>query len=331
MKISEILDYHSESSTIDYKRDQYPIGKNLKKHELLKDISAMANFPSDEDKYIIIGVLEKDGRPFDFFDIVDLVDQSKYQQYINSNIEPIINFEYKSFIYKGKNLAYFRIFNNKDQPYLFKKEVKNADEKDRIEYREGDGFIRVGTSTKKMSRNDFEKIYEKRFRKPDRKNDLIITPTFGTPTTGELADYNFLKYFDISLENISNKSIELDIEMKVYKSSGYKLLCDTDVINEIRKKKPKQTNIFGHVIPEIDMPVIDFHVDYQDFSDYIIVSRIKHRNQTVDIRLPQKSIEPDVFYKKILVIREKEESIRADVIIRSDDFSDGILTQTIEF
>ena len=53
-KITDILDYSSECNTIDFKQEQYPIGKHPQKHEILKDISSMANLPTNEDKYIII-------------------------------------------------------------------------------------------------------------------------------------------------------------------------------------------------------------------------------------------------------------------------------------
>lgn len=330
IKISEILDYHSESSTVDFKMEQYQIGKNPKKYELLKDISAMSNFPGKEDKFIIIGVVEKNGRPSEFHNIQSLIDQSKYQQFIDSNIEPSINFEYNSLNYKGYSLAYFRIFNNNNRPYLFKKDIINSAVNDKVEFREGDGFIRVGTSTKKMTRSDFDKIYEQKYLRPDRKNDLLITPYYGKPVEEDLSRSNILKYLDISLENTSNKSIELDIEIKIFKGEGYKLFYESDLIKELRKRKPKQRTALGYVMPEIDLPLYDFHVEYQDFTDYVLVTRIKFRNQTTDIRLPQRSIEKDVFYKKIIVLQEKTVPIKAEIIIRSDDFSDGIFTQTVE-
>ena len=80
--VKNIIKYNSESHSTDFKLEQYPIGKRDKKHELLKDISAMANHPSNEEKYIIIGVSEKDGMVSGFRDIKNLVDQAKYQQYI---------------------------------------------------------------------------------------------------------------------------------------------------------------------------------------------------------------------------------------------------------
>lgn len=328
-KIKNILDYSSECSTIDFKQEQYPIGKNTKKSELLKDISAMANFPSDEDKFIIIGVREVNGRPHEFYEIADLIDQAKYQQYLDSNIEPSISFEYKSINYKGHHLAYFRIFSNDDRPYLIKKEVRNGLDNNQIEFREGDGFIRAGTSTKKLTRDDFDKIYESQYKKPDRKNDLIITPYFDFHDDEMFTELN-IKYFDISIENNSNHSIELDVEMKVHKGSGYNLFSDTELKKELKKRVPKPTERFGYRLPDFDIPPIDLHVDYKDFPDHILVSRIKLRNQKTALRLAQKDIENDIFNKRIVLLESESNLIIVDVIIRSDDFTDGLLSQTFE-
>lgn len=52
-KVREIISYGCENHSVDFKSIPYPTEKHVKKHELLKDISAMANHPSNEDKYII--------------------------------------------------------------------------------------------------------------------------------------------------------------------------------------------------------------------------------------------------------------------------------------
>lgn len=73
-KIIEIIKYGSESSTIDFKKVGYPTVKHAKKHEIIKDIIAMANHPSNEDKFIIIGVKDQD-----LFNIEEQVDDAQYQ------------------------------------------------------------------------------------------------------------------------------------------------------------------------------------------------------------------------------------------------------------
>src|SRR5690606_8063698 len=131
-----------EGATLDYKREEYPLGKHIKKNEFLKDISAFANHHSDSDKYIIIGVKEENGIANEFFEIETITDAASYQQFLNDNIEPEINFEYKTTTYNDKKIAYFRIYSNKNRPYLFKKNLQNHFTRE-TEYKIGDGFIRV--------------------------------------------------------------------------------------------------------------------------------------------------------------------------------------------
>ena len=122
-KLFEIIKYHSESVYVDFKSQEYPLGKNTKKNELLKDISSMANHPSNEPKYILIGIKEKNGLASEFIDLSTPTHQAKYQQFVEENIEPKINFEYRSFEYEGHRLAAFIISDNQERPYLFKKDV----------------------------------------------------------------------------------------------------------------------------------------------------------------------------------------------------------------
>ncbi len=79
-KIVDIIKYDSEGHALDFKKEQYPIGKHQKKHEILKDFIALLNHPSDEEKYIVCGIKEKNGVADEFFDIGDLIDEAKYQQ-----------------------------------------------------------------------------------------------------------------------------------------------------------------------------------------------------------------------------------------------------------
>jgi predicted HTH transcriptional regulator len=325
-KVKEILDYGSESHLIDFKINQYPIEKHPKKHELLKDISAMANHPSNEDKYIIIGIKKRDGYNSEIYPISELVDEAKYQQYIGSNLEPKINFEYQSIKYKGNNLAYFRIYENKDRPYLVKKELRNHQDSDKIEYREGDGFIRVGTSTKKITRKELDEIYSDKYRRVDRKSDLKITPYLNIPDDQELSKLN-LRYFDISLENVSNHSIDLDVEMKIFKKENLKFVTEDDLRKEMNRMKREQSTGFGVVIPHIPT---NFDVSLEDYSEFLLISRIALRYQKNAINLPQKAIERDIFCQYLFIVAQEPTPINAELIIRSDDFTEGILKEKIE-
>ncbi len=320
-----IIKYDCESSTLDYKMEEYPLGQQEKRNEFLKDISAFANHPSDDDKYIIIGVKEKDGKPDNFFNIEHLTDEANYQKFVAENLEPIINFEYKSFIYEGNYLAYFRIYNNKSRPYLFKKDVKKQ-HKDSPEFKIGDGFIRVGTSTRKLARADFENIYKTRYTAKDRKGDLIIEPYFATSDDDELSKCN-IKYVDITIRNNSNKSIDFDVEMKVFKGDGYNLITEDELKRELRKIKKRSTSLgidFEMIQPQ------NLQIDFKEEKDYVLITRNCLARRTA-ISLPQNSPEKDIFCQHLFVLDEEEHEIKAELTIRSDDFTEGLLIKELIF
>lgn len=147
-KIIEIIEYENESHRVDFKKMEYGLGNDAKKNEILKDFSAFTNHLSDDDKFIIIGIKEKEDKTKEIFGIDNPTDEAKYRQFINDNIEPQINFEYNHLSYKNKKICFFRLSENNNRPYLFKKDSKNPID-GKTEFKYGDGFIRVGTSTKK--------------------------------------------------------------------------------------------------------------------------------------------------------------------------------------
>lgn len=315
----------SEGPTLDFKQKEYPLGKHPKKHELLKDISAFANHPSDNDKFIIIGVSEKDGLSDEIFDIENKYDDSDYQQYVIANIEPKINFEYKPITYNGKQIAYFRIFGNKSRPYLFKNDVKY---KDRMKYEAGDGYIRVGSSSDKLMRDDFESIYETRFTQKDRKSDLEIEGYFGTPDDIEIPK-NTLKYVDLKVTNKSNKSIDFDIEIKFQQNKKCPIVLRSEFIYDFNKSQRKDSSHFAYYTPTF--PYENFNVDFKEYEDYVIISRNIRPQKKSAITLKQHSIMGDIFFQELLVLNLDVEEINAEVTIRSDDFTEGPLVKELIF
>ena len=323
-ELKQIIEYESEGANLDFKKEEYNLGKNPKKNEFLKDISAFANHPSDSDKYIIIGIKEKDGIKSEPFEIINLTDEATYQQFIYDNIEPKINFEYKSTIYKDKQIAYFRIFGNKSRPYLFKRNIQNPTTNN-SEFKKGDGFIKVGSSTKKLDRSDFENIYEKRFSRKDRKGDLDIEAYFGIPDNKKIINLG-LKYIDIRITNRSNKSIDFNIEMKVFHKKKHVLITEDDIINELQKDN---SNHFAY--STFTHQVINLEVSYEEKQDYVLVSRNFTRQQKTAISLPQGSTEIDIFRKYLLLLNKDADEINAEVTIRSDDFTEGPLIEKLIF
>jgi predicted HTH transcriptional regulator len=169
--IGYLIEYESESYSLDFKKEEYPLGKDEKKNELLKDICAFANQLSDADKFIVIGVKVINGENKEIFNVDCPTDEAKYQQFILDNIEPNVNFEYKVYKYTDKTICYFRIFNNTDRPYLFKKDVINP-QTNKLNYKYGDGFTRIGSASKKIGRKELDDINKNRVKYFDRRKDL---------------------------------------------------------------------------------------------------------------------------------------------------------------
>ena len=84
------------------------------------------------------------------YNIDEIIDESNYQQYVSDNIEPKIEFEFHSFNYEGSNLGYFKISNNENRPYLFKKNIPNA-QTNKLELKIG-SLIRAGSITRNLTR-----------------------------------------------------------------------------------------------------------------------------------------------------------------------------------
>lgn len=321
------IKYDCEGSTLDYKKEEYPLGKHAKRNEILKDISALANHHSDEDKYIIIGIKEENGVAKDFYEIENLTDEASYQKFVSEYIEPKINFEYKSYDYKGIKLAYFKIFKNKMRPYLFKKNVQNT-VTSKTDFKIGDGFIKVGSSSKKMDRTDFEHIYQTRFTEKDRKEDLKIETYFAASDDDELTKWD-VKYIDLEITNQSNKSIDFDVEMKVFKGEGFEFIAEDELKKKLKKTKKKNSS-FGIQVEMIQPQINNMHIDYKENLDSVFIARNNLTRRTA-ISLPQNSSEKDIFCQHLFVLEKEEHEIKAELIIRSDDFTEGLLKKELIF
>ena len=328
MLIEEIIKYNSESYDVDFKKVEYPLGKVANKNEFLKDISAMANHPSNDKKHIIVGVVEKNGVAESFVNIPKLTDQAKYQEFIDNNIEPQINFQYKQVQFEGYNLGYFEISNNNQRPYLFKKNLQNPSNKN-IEYKIGDGYIRIGTSTRKMNRSDFENIYKTRNEAKDRKSDLSITPYLKNCTNTIMREKGF-KCIDFKIENSSNKSIYLDAEAHFFYNEDLlfskKFDIDKMIIEE--SKKSFNSGFSMNFNPIMDNSIFDLSFENTESSFQVV--RFKRLNQNAAIEISQNDQVDSIFLNEVLVYKKSDVPIIVQLIIRSDDFVEGALKQHFE-
>lgn len=330
-KLHGIIKYDSESAHVDFKSQEYPLGNHAKKNELLKDISAMANHPSDAPKYILIGIKEKDGVASDFIDVVSPTDQAKYQQFIEENIEPKINFEYISFEYEGHRLAAFIIADNQERPYLFKKNLQRADGRAQ-EFRVGDGFIRTGTSIKKLNRGDFESIYSKKYEEKDRKPDLQISPILRRYTEMDIEGQVGCFIIDFAVENLTSRSIGFDAEFKMLYKKGVCLQKKFDFEDQF-KEKGLEAIYPQHFTPKVDSTIFDLQVEER--SNFYKVLRLSRLNEKYAVTISQRNHDESIFLGEILILSLTRKCgdciISIELTLRSDEFRTGPLEMKYEF
>lgn len=329
--VANKIENESEYSHLDFKKEQYPLEKNApKKPEFLKDIMAFANFISKEDKYIIIGVEEVGGVADTFSAIESLNDQASYQQYVNEYIEPEINFEYAEIIYNDHKLAYFRLFDNDKFPYLFKKDLNHNG----FRYDVGSGFVRVGTTTRKLKRDDFEKMYASRYVSvKDRKDDLSFR-IFNAAFTDSCLRKSRYRHLRIDVINNSNKSIEFDVEVKLKKSEEYRIELTQNLEKRLfTVNRNAIGNAFLRSIFSVDLlpskTFADTYVEYSNNIDYEIFQRAPESHKTYAVTLKQHSETKNIFNNQIAIFFENPVEVQLEIIARSDDFLDGPLVQKI--
>ncbi len=331
--IINLIENESENTRLDFKLEQYPIEKgNIKKGEFLKDICAFSNLLSNEDKFIIVGVEEKNGIAEGFIDIDELHDQASYQQFLNEYVEPEINFEYREIMHQGKRLAYFRVFNNNKRPYLFKKAYKDSQPKGN-HYRIGAGFIRIGTSTRELKRDDFEKIYDERVAIKDRSEDIDFKITLGGLNSSEFRSTMY-RHLQVDVTNLSNASIDLDVEAKIYNNKGVSARYTQDVERKIAEDRRDRSMLAYTSYADKALPphlFMNMNVDFKNHAAYSTYEITPKKGTHTALRLKQKGTETDIFNGQIVLVFSKPAEVKIELIVRSNDFPNGPKTFTYKF
>ena len=107
----ESLLYEEESSTLDFKRDQYRFinSSDFEKAELLKDTLAFCNTWRRTGAFILIGVAEVKGGESTVVGITELLDDAQIQQFVNGKTQRPINFSYKNLSFRDRQIALIHI------------------------------------------------------------------------------------------------------------------------------------------------------------------------------------------------------------------------------
>ena len=138
----ERLLYEDESTTLDFKREQYPFVRatDEEKSELLKDILGFANAWRRAEAYILIGVEEVRGGRSNVIGIpaANHLDDHALQQFVNNLTNRPVRFQYETFSYEGKQVGILRI-HAQPRPIYIKKDYGKL--------KKGAVYIRRGSST----------------------------------------------------------------------------------------------------------------------------------------------------------------------------------------
>ena len=207
--LEEIIEFENENTELDFKSIQY-VKSNYE--NLLKDLISMANAKTSNERYIIVGVKHRTNGEREILGIEnEFIDDATYQQIVNQNIEPELNFIYYPYNFKDKKIGIFKIFECTNPPYMMKK----ANGRLKI----GDSFIRKGSHQTRLTRKDFDYYIEKRisldnfngevafyFDKVGNK-EFLIKPIPIEKTPSEKAKKKILGIIKSKEDSISKASI----------------------------------------------------------------------------------------------------------------------------
>ena len=201
----------------------------------------------------------------------------------------------------------------------------------KTDFRYGDGFIRVGTSTKKIGRKELDDIEKCKIRYINRHNDIVTHPTIGNSDNEEVSRWN-IKYLDLKIENTSNQSIDLDVEMIIKKSKEYTIIKETEFLRKIQEaenKANRTNNPYSISFKQINAYFPDIHINTRETDNSFVIER-NPINRKSAISIPQNSTYSDVFRQSILLLEKTNNKIEVEIIIKSDDFKNGSLKMLTE-
>lgn len=170
--IENLVNRGMESTILDFKREWYKLNKQKYKNiyrenifEFIKDCISFLNVGIEADKYIIIGIDEnkKDG-VFLPYTISERYEENNLQELIAEYIDPIPQIDIITKVEIGEyEIDIIKIRKeNKDQPYLFKKSFQKKQDDKFERMCTGLGYIRHGSSSHIISRNELTNIFFKK-------------------------------------------------------------------------------------------------------------------------------------------------------------------------
>jgi Putative DNA-binding domain len=147
----ETLLNEEETSSLDFKRDQYPFvgAGDDDKSELLKDILAFANSWRRTTAYILVGVEEVKGGRGIVHHVSQHLADNYLQQFVNSKTNRTVAFSYAAFPFEGKQVGVITI-PQQDRPVFLTKDFGKL--KKQIVY------VRQGSSTAQATPDELARM-----------------------------------------------------------------------------------------------------------------------------------------------------------------------------
>ncbi len=168
-EVFEQLLYEEESTTVDFKTEQYRFAKATddEKSELLKDILGFANAWRRSVAYILIGVEDVRGGRGKVVGIppTDHLHDHSLQQFVNSLTNQPIRFHYEAFGFEGKQVGIISI-DEQTRPIYLKRDIgKLAKEK---------VYVRRGSATDPTKPASLEEIAQMRVGSGQMAAELVV-------------------------------------------------------------------------------------------------------------------------------------------------------------
>lgn len=120
--LMEELLREGESSSLDYKREQYPFAgaSDEEKGELLKDILAFANSWRHAEAYVLVGIEEIAGGRSCVVGVSNHIPENDLQQFVNSKTNRPVVFSYRAYPFEGQQIGIITIPQQERPVYLTK-------------------------------------------------------------------------------------------------------------------------------------------------------------------------------------------------------------------
>lgn len=168
-ELFERLLYEEESTTLDFKKEQYRFAKATddEKSELLKDILGFANAWRRSEAYILIGVEDVRGGRGNVVGIpvTDHLDDHSLQQFVNNLTNQPVRFHYEAFGFERKQVGIIRIDEQTRPIYLKRDYGKLAREK---------VYVRRGSATDPTKPASLEEIAQMRVGVGQPAAELLV-------------------------------------------------------------------------------------------------------------------------------------------------------------